>query len=300
VTEKKHSERKLRQAASIFENTIEGVIITDAQCNILSVNPAFTSITGYEEDEVRGKNPRVLSSGRQDRTFYERMWGTLSTYGYWQGEIWNRRKSGETYAEWLTISAIKDGDGTLKNYIAVFADITSSKKVHDEFEFLAHHDSLTKLPNRLLFNARLEHSLSRVLRTGSLLAVLMVDLDGFKFINDTLGHQIGDYVLEAVAGRLAASIRNEDTIARLGGDEFVVLLEDLVTEEDALEIAGKLITEISQPIALEHGETSLTASIGIAFSSREDKNPRAILSNADAAMYAAKNAGKNTCRIYEP
>ena len=299
VTEKKNSERKLKQAASIFENTIEGVIIADANVNILSVNPAFTSITGYEEDEVRGKNPRILSSGRQDKAFYERMWGALSTYGYWQGEIWNRRKSGETYAEWLTISAIKDGDGAIKNYIAVFADITSSKRMHDEFEFLAHHDSLTKLPNRLLFNARLEHSLSRVLRTGSLLAVLMVDLDGFKVINDSLGHHAGDCVLESVASRLAASIRSEDTIARLGGDEFVILLEDLVTEEDALEIAGKLITEISQPIALEHGETSLTASIGIAFSSRQDKNPRAILSNADAAMYAAKNAGKNTCRIYE-
>lgn len=299
VTEKKYSEHRLRQAVSIFENTIEGIIITDARCNILSVNPAFTSITGYDEDEVCGKDPRMLSSGRQDKVFYEHMWEALSAYGYWQGEIWNRRKSGETYAEWLTISAIKDDGGDVKNYIAVFADITSSKKMHDEFEFLAHHDSLTRLPNRLLFNARLEHSLSRVARTGSLLGVLMIDLDGFKQINDTQGHHAGDCVLETVAGRLAASIRDEDTIARLGGDEFVILLEDLITREDALEVARKLIAEVSRPIALEHGEVSLTASIGIAFSSVEDKNPRAILSNADAAMYAAKNAGKNTCRAHD-
>lgn len=175
ATEKKQTERKLKQAASIFENTIEGIIVTDANANILSVNPAFTKITGYEEDELRGKNPRVLSSGRQDKSFYERMWTALHTTGYWQGELWNRRKDGEIYAEWLTISVIRDSDEKIKNYIAVFADITSSKVQHDEFEFLAYHDPLTGLPNRLLFNARLSHSLSRVQRTGGLVAVLMVD-----------------------------------------------------------------------------------------------------------------------------
>lgn len=298
VTEKNHSERKLKQAASIFDNTIEGVIITDAHANILSVNPAFTRITGYEEDEVRGKKPRMLGSGRQNREFYVRMWRTLASCGYWQGEIWNRRKNGEAFAEWLTISVIQDADGKPKNYIAVFADITSSKKIHDEFEFLAHHDPLTKLPNRLLLNARLTHSLSRATRTGSLVAVLMVDLDGFKLINDRFGHHAGDRVLEMVAGRLAANIRDEDTVARLGGDEFVVVLEDLDAEHDAIAIARGLIREISASIVLDGHDASVTASVGIAFSSGTENNPKALLRGADHALYQAKNAGKNGYHIY--
>lgn len=298
VTEKNHSDRKLKQAASIFENTIEGVIIADAAANILSVNPAFTRITGYDEDEVRGKNPRILGSGRQDRGFYERMWHTLSASGYWQGEIWNRRKNGETYAEWLTISTIKDSSGNPKNYLAVFADITSAKRVHDEFEYLAHHDPLTQLPNRLLLNARLTHSLSRSIRTSNPVAVLMIDLDGFKLINDQFGHQAGDRVLEAVAERLSSHTRDEDTVARLGGDEFVVVLEDVAAETTAIEIADKLIQELSLPIALDGKCLSITASVGIAFSSGSEKNPKVLLRNADHALYQAKGAGKNTCHIY--
>lgn len=298
VTEKNRSERKLQQAASIFENTIEGVIIADGKANILSVNPAFTRITGYEEDEVRGKNPRVLSSGRQDRAFYERMWQALSSTGYWQGEVWNRHKSGKAYAEWLTISVIRDNAGEPKNYIAVFADITSSKKVHDEFEYLAHHDPLTKLPNRLLFNARLSHSLARAVRSGGLVAVMMIDLDGFKLINDQLGHHSGDQLLEIVADRLSAHTRNEDTVARLGGDEFVVVLEDLDSKDIATGIARKLIQEISRPIALDGREVAVTASVGIAFSSEAETNPKTLLTAADAALYEAKKAGKNTLRIY--
>jgi len=297
VTEKNHSERKLKQAASIFENTIEGVIIADGEANILSVNPAFTRITGYEEDEVRGKNPRVLGSGRQDRAFYKQMWEALSSTGYWQGEIWNRHKSGKAYAEWLTISVIRDTAGKPKNFIAVFADITSSKKVHDEFEYLAHHDPLTKLPNRLLFNARLSHSLARAVRSGGLVAILMIDLDGFKLINDHLGHHSGDQVLEIVADRLSTHTRIEDTVARLGGDEFVVVLEDLDSEDIATSIARKLIQEISRPITLDGREVAVTASVGIAFSSAE-KNPKALLTTADVALYEAKKAGKNTSRIY--
>lgn len=298
VTERNHSERKLKQAASIFENTIEGVIIADGEANILSVNPAFTRITGYEEHEVRGKNPRVLGSGRQDRAFYKQMWQALSSTGYWQGEIWNRHKNGKAYAEWLTINVIRDNAGEPKNFIAVFADITSSKKVHDEFEYLAHHDPLTKLPNRLLFNARLTHSLARAVRSGGLVAILMIDLDGFKLINDQLGHHSGDQVLEIVADRLSAHTRIEDTVARLGGDEFVVVLEDLGSEAIATSIARKLIQEISRPIALDGREVAVTASVGIAFSSTEEKNPKALLTTADVALYEAKKAGKNTLRIY--
>ncbi|MDD2832554.1 MAG: diguanylate cyclase [Methylotenera sp.] len=293
-TEKKHSERKLKQAASIFDNTIEGIIITDAHANILSVNPAFMKITGYEEDEVRGSNPRVLSSGRQDQAFYQRMWGALNTTGYWQGELWNRRKNGEAYAEWLTISAILDADQQVKNYIAVFADITSSKLAHDEFEFLAHHDPLTKLPNRLLFNARLSHALSRTKRTGDLIAVLMIDLDGFKLINDQYGHQSGDRVLEIVAERLITHIRGEDTVARLGGDEFVIVLEDVTSYEGATDVAYKLIEAIAHPMMLNDIAVSVTASIGIAFSTMADNNPKVLITGADNALYEAKNAGKNT------
>lgn len=293
-TEKRRSERKLKQAESIFENTIEGIIITDADVKILSVNPAFTRITGYEEDEVRGKNPKILSSGKQDNAFFKRLWESLRSGGYWQGELWNRRKNGETYAEWLTISVILDANNKVKNYIAVFADITSSKIAHDEFEFLAHHDPLTKLPNRLLFNARLTHSLSRIKRTGHNLAVLMIDLDGFKFINDEFGHQTGDQVLEIVAERLMAVTRDEDTVARLGGDEFVVLLEDIEESNGASDVAHKLIQEISQPIILEKNILRITASVGIAFSSTIGYSSKELISCADAALYQAKSAGKNT------
>ena len=299
VSEKKKTEHKLKQAASIFENTIEGVIIADAQANIISVNPAFTRITGYDEDEVRGKNPRILSSGRQPRSFYETMWGSLLQEGYWQGEIWNRRKNGETYAEWLTISAMQGSSGKPNNYIAVFADITSAKRVHDEFEYLAHHDPLTGLANRLLFKARLTHSISRASRNGCAVAVLMIDLDGFKQINDRYGHQVGDDVLELVATRLKASTREEDTVARLGGDEFVILLEDLDDLELAEQIGAKLIDIVSQPMQLDGEEVCLTASVGIAFSEPSTKNPETVLSRADKALYNAKNAGKNTCHTYD-
>ncbi len=292
-TEKKRSERKLKQAASIFENTIEGIIIADADANILSVNPAFTRITGYEEDEVRGKNPNILSSGRQDKAFFKRLWESLQSSGYWQGELWNRRKNGETYAEWLTISVILDANDKVKNYIAVFADITSSKIAHDEFEFLAHHDPLTKLPNRLLFNARLTHSLSRIKRTGDNVAVLMIDLDGFKLINDEFGHQAGDHVLEVVAERLTANTRSEDTVARLGGDEFVVVLEDIMEITGATDIARKLIQEISQPILLDKNIMTVTASVGIALSSMNGDNSKTLINSADNALYQAKSAGKN-------
>jgi diguanylate cyclase (GGDEF)-like protein/PAS domain S-box-containing protein len=292
-TEKRLSERKLKHAATIFENTIEGIVITDANVKILSVNPAFTRITGYKEDEVRGKNPSILSSGKQDKAFYKSLWESLQSSGYWQGELWNRRKSGETYAEWLTISVILDANDKVKNYIAVFADITSSKIAHDEFEFLAHHDSLTKLPNRLLFNARLTHSLSRIKRTGDNVAILMIDLDGFKFINDEFGHQAGDRVLEVVAERLIANTRSEDTVARLGGDEFVVVLEDIMEITGATDIAHKLIQEISQPIMMDKNIMTVTASIGIALSSMIGDNSKVLISSADNALYQAKNAGKN-------
>ncbi len=299
VSEKRQSERKLKQAASIFENTIEGVIIADAHANILSVNPAFTRITGYAEDEVRGKNPRVLSSGRQPRSFYETMWGSLLQEGYWQGEIWNRRKNGETYAEWLTINAMPGANGKPNNFIAVFADITSAKRVHDEFEYLAHHDPLTGLANRLLFKARLTHSVSRAARNGLPVAVLMIDLDGFKQINDCYGHQVGDQVLEVVATRLKASTREEDTVARLGGDEFVILLEDLDDLQLAEQVGDKLINIVSQPIQLDGVELSLTASVGIAFSEPGTRSPEIVMSRADQALYNAKNAGKNTCQTYD-
>lgn len=298
VTDRKLSERKLKQAASIFENTIEGVIVADAQANIVSVNPAFCRITGFREDEVLGRNPRILGSGRQDRVFYERMWKTLLDTGYWQGEIWNRRKSGEAYAEWLTINVIKDAAGNPLNYIAVFADITSAKRVHDEFEFLAHHDPLTQLPNRLLFNARLTHSLSRSIRARMPLAVLMVDLDGFKLINDQFGHAAGDRVLEVIGMRLADGIRGEDTVARLGGDEFAIVLEDLESNTLASDIARKLIRSISAPIDLNGMRVSVTASIGVAISSPSENSPSQLLRCADEALYLAKGAGKNTCHIF--
>ena len=300
VTEQVRAEARLRQAASVFSSTEEGVVITDPGGVIIDVNPAFTEITGYSRAEAIGKNPRILRSDRQDAAFYAALWQSLNATGRWQGEIWNRRKSGEIYPEWLTINAVRDEDAQLVNYVAVFSDISGIKQSQAQLAHLAHHDPLTDLPNRLLFHDRLGHALSRADRDGSQLAVLFIDLDRFKHINDSLGHLAGDGLLQEVARRLTGAVRREDTVARMGGDEFTLLLEDLRRPEDAAVLARKLLEALGDPYAIAGRELFVTASVGISLYPRDGQSAEELVRNADAAMYQAKDAGRNGYHFYTP
>ncbi|MDA8129483.1 MAG: EAL domain-containing protein [Betaproteobacteria bacterium] len=298
ITEQKAAELRLYQAAKVFENTSEGVVITDAARRIVAVNRAFTRITGYSEDEVMGREPSLLQSGRHDAEYYDRMWRAIDSHGRWQGEIWNRRKNGSDYPEWLNISVVRDDAGAIANYIGVFSDITSIKEARDRVEYTAHHDALTGLPNRLLFRDRLEQALVLSRRSGSGVAVLFLDLDRFKVINDTLGHEAGDLLLREVAQRLTGCLRGEDTVARMGGDEFVVIQKGVAQPEDAALLATRMLTEISRPFSLGGHEIVTGLSIGISLYPEDGEDVSTLLKNADAAMYRAKDKGRNGYQFY--
>ncbi|MBK1717886.1 EAL domain-containing protein [Thiocystis violacea] len=301
ISARMEADKSLRQAARVFESTAEGVIITDPHECILAVNRAFTEITGYREEEILGKTPRLLQSGRHDKRFYQALWSELKRTGLWRGEIWNRHKSGEIYPELMTISAVLDGSNELTHYVGVFRDISHIKRSEKQLEFLAHHDPLTGLPNRSLFQARLEHCLRRASRHARRVGLLFIDLDRFKIINDTLGHPIGDGLLRTVAEALAAQVRSEDTIARLGGDEFVVILEDIQTEADATLFAQRLLlTVFDQPFRVGVREIFVTASIGISVYPRDGEDIDTLLRRADIAMYQAKALGRNAFVPFDP
>lgn len=302
ITEIKHHETDLRQAAAVFETTHEGVIITDAQRRIQRVNRAFTDITGYNTEEATGRTPAFLNSGRHDREFYTSMWDETAKAGYWQGEIWNRRKNGELYPELLSISSVKNENGELTNYVGVFADITKLKASEKELEFLAHHDPLTKLPNRMLFMSRLQHAIDTAKRKqsdGTSLAILMLDLDRFKDVNDSYGHSAGDDLLQMVSTRLTLRLRATDTICRLGGDEFVVLLEDLNHPESAARIASDLIASLNEVWKLTTGqEIRIGTSIGIALYPEHGETGAELLQHSDTALYQAKGEGRNCFKYF--
>jgi diguanylate cyclase (GGDEF)-like protein/PAS domain S-box-containing protein len=300
VTDQVQAESRLRQAASVFSSTEEGVVITDPDGVIIDVNAAFTGITGYSRAEAIGNTPRLLRSDRQDAAFYAALWGSLNATGRWQGEIWNRRKSGEIYPEWLTINAVRDERGELVNFVAVFSDISGIKQSQAQLAHLAHHDPLTGLPNRLLFADRLGHALSRAQRDGSQLALLFIDLDRFKHINDSLGHLAGDGLLQEVARRFTAAVRREDTVARMGGDEFTLLLEDLRRPEDAAVLARKLLDALADPYTIAGRDLFVTASVGISLFPRDGATADELVRNADAAMYQAKDEGRNGYHFYRP
>ncbi len=289
---------KLKLSTAVFKNTQEAIMITDADVNILDVNDAFASITGYTKDEVIGLNPTILKSGRHDQSFYEDLWESLTNEGYWQGNIWNRNKDGKVYPEWLNISVIKDDNGIVINYIAVFSDITQLKENEKRLNFLAHHDVLTTLPNRLLLSARLEHSIDICNRLGSYAGVCFLDLDNFKIINDSYGHDIGDEVLKEAASRLQRLVRADDTLARIGGDEFVFVFENLDRPDEMSAIADKIVESLQAPFKIEGKEFFLGVSVGISIYPDDGKTQAALSKNADTAMYVAKNAGKNTFRYY--
>lgn len=288
---------ELRLAKAVFETTAEAMMITDAQQEIISVNPAFTEVTGYSRDQVVGKTPHILSSGRHNANFYHSMWKTLEDVGHWRGEVWNRRADGAIYVQRVTISSIRDVGGDVTNYVGVFSDITREKEASEKLRHTASHDALTGLPNRALLRDRLEQAVSKASRDDSGLALLFIDLDGFKPINDTHGHLIGDLLLQGVAERLRDCVRESDTVARLGGDEFVILSLNADTIEDASKIAQKVLDTLMVPFTLNGIEARVGGSIGIALFPEHARNSEDLLQAADHAMYAAKNAGRRCYRI---
>jgi diguanylate cyclase (GGDEF)-like protein/PAS domain S-box-containing protein len=300
ITERRKAEKLLRMTSSVFEESREGIIITDPDVNIIKVNRAFCALTGYDTDEVMGKNPRILQSGHQGRDFYQGMWNSLREAGFWHGEIWNRRKSGEVYAEDLSIISIHDEQGNILHYVGMFSDITEKKRQHERIEHLAYHDALTRLPNRTLLSDRMKQALARAARNDTRVAVCYLDLDGFKIVNDMHGHRAGDKLLSQVARRLEASVRAEDTVARLGGDEFVVLLTDLTTAMEEGAILPRILERLSEPCTLDEGKSaSVSASIGVAVYPGDGNDPDSLIRQADQAMYEAKQSGRNRIHLFD-
>ncbi len=300
ITERKLAEEKLRLAASVFTNINEGIVITDADNRILKVNAAFTRITGYTREEVVGENPCLLSSGHLAPEFFDEMWRSLNQTGHWVGEIWNRRKNGEKYTEWLTISAVNDEQGKLSHYVAVFADISKIKEQERQLQLIAYYDALTGLPNRLLFLDRLKQAVAQAQRCGGLLAMCYGDLDGFKSVNDRYGHEAGDNVLVTIGKRMQESVRACDTVGRIGGDEFVILLMGLENFEECGMVLTRVVDSVAQPIQLDGHSVSLSTSLGVALFPQNDADPDMLFQHADQAMYQAKQTGKNIIRFFDP
>lgn len=298
ITEQKRTEEQLRRAATFFANTSEAILITDAANRIIAVNPAFTHITGYGADEVIGEDPKLLRSGRHNEAFYAQMWATLQRMGRWQGEVWNRRKSGEVFPEWLSIVAIKDVDGMVQQYMAIFSDITRRKRDEQKIWRQANFDALTGLPNRTLFTDRLAQALQAAHHEGWQVALMFIDLDRFKWVNDTLGHNAGDHLLQEVAHRLKSCVNEMATVARLGGDEFTVVLPDIGSPHEAEQAAEYILRRLAEPILLDGHETFVSGSIGITFYPRDADSIEDLMRNADSAMYRAKQAGRNTYRYF--
>lgn len=283
----------------VFENAKEGVIITAPDTTILSVNAAFSAVTGYTEEEAIGLRPSMLRSGRQDKTFYTHMWHELQQFGQWQGEIWNRNKKGQEYLEWLSVTAVRNEQGELSHYVGIFSDITSSKQSEEQLLYLAHYDQLTGLPNRILFNDRLKQAIAQARREQLQVAVLFLDLDGFKSVNDTLGHAAGDELLRQVARRLTTCLRATDSVARFGGDEFTIVLAAIDERDSVAKIAHKIIAEVARSYLIDGAEAAITTSIGITFYPGDAEEPGLLIQRADHAMYHAKRHGKNHHEFYD-
>ena len=292
------TQHDLKLYATVFTNASEGMLISDSQGRIIATNPAFSEITGYTSAEMFQRSPSMLKSGRQPDSFYREMWRTLDRRGQWQGEIWNRRKNGEIYPEWLSITAVRNEDDATSHYIGLFSDITERKRAEARIHHLAHHDSLTNLPNRLLLQDRLEQAILQSRRVGNHTAVLLLNLDRFKTINDSLGHDLGDGLLQQVAHRCLAVVRETDTVSRPGSDEFVLVVPEVEHPQDAALVARKLLQTVSRPYLLGDHEITVTASIGIAIYDGDGLTPAELLRNADAAMYRAKADGRNAFQFY--
>ena len=292
-------EDSLRLAATVFESSAEGILITDAQQRIISVNPALLAITGFRADEVLGNTPAMFASGRHDPEFYRQLWAAIARDGFWRGEIWNRRQSGDVFPQVLTITAVRDAAGVTTHYIGSFFDISDRKQAEERIHFMAHHDALTKLPNRTLLDDRLRQAIAKSRRSHEHTAVLFLDLDRFKLINDTLGHDVGDRLLERVAQALQGLLRETETVARLGGDEFIIVIPELTVIDRAAVVARKVIELVSQPHDIEGRVLHVTTSVGISIYPEDGTDPATLLRNADLAMYHAKESGRNNFQFFE-
>ena len=290
---------RLELFARLFENSGEAIIITDADRRILMVNPAFEHITQYSMEEVAGKNPKLLSSGKQTPEFYRQMWASIETMGHWSGEIWNRRKNGDVYPEWLSIGVIRNAKGRVLNYISLFSDITKRKEAEHRIEFLAHYDILTSLPNRALFADRLKHALQIASRGQTRVGLMFLDLDKFKEINDTLGHLAGDQLLQSVSKRLISCVRQSDMVSRQGGDEFMILLEEIGSRQDVEVVAGKIMQAMSEAHVIGRERRIVSFSIGAAIYPDDALDEKTLTQYADLAMYQAKESGRNNFRFYQ-
>jgi diguanylate cyclase (GGDEF)-like protein/PAS domain S-box-containing protein len=293
LTEQKKAEDELRLAHTVFETSSEGMLVTDADNRIIMVNPAFTGITGYKREEAIGRDPSFLQSERQDKEYYRQMWKILLRNNNWQGEIWNRRRNGEEYPQWLSIAVIRDPKKkNIVNYVALFSDISERKQAEEILRHQAMHDPLTRLPNRVMFDERLRGSLSRANRLKSKVALLYLDLDNFKTINDSLGHLAGDRVLQMVADRLRECLRLEDVVARIGGDEFSAILDDVQSIDDAVATAERIISSLNDMDCSIEGGERIQTSVGIALYPDHGTSMEELLHHADHAMYSAKRLGK--------
>ena len=300
ITEYKKAEEYRRLSAQVIDNTSEGVMITDAEGTIVEVNNSFLTITGYTQDEVIGKNPRVLSSGYHDHSFYRKMWSSLQHTGQWKGEIWNRRKDGSIFPELQHVNAVKDEKSTITHFVSIFSDISKDKKTQEEIDYLAHYDPITKLPNRLMLNARLEQAISRARISDKHVGVIFIGIDRFKYINDSFGYHLGDDVLKRIAERLQASLGDNYFAARIGGDEYVLLAEDLKEVEQISLVVQKAFEVFKKPIGISEREVQLSASLGVCVYPNDGEEKSLLLRNADSAMYQAKKEGRNTYRFYTP
>lgn len=298
VTVFKETAEELELAACVFDNTLDGVLITDTNGAILSVNPAFTDITGYSEDDVIGKNPRILQSNRHDEEFYVSMWEEIQTNSRWSGEIWNRRKDGDLYLESMTISMVRDENGEPVRYVSVFNDITALRRKDEHLKHLAFHDALTDLPNRTLLMDRINQKLINSNREQFSLAVMFLDLDGFKAVNDRFGHNVGDELLKEVAKRLLALVRESDTVARVGGDEFMFILNNPEGKDEVEYVAKRVVESINEPITVCSDVLNIGASVGIAMFPDDGDSSIDLINNADIAMYASKRLGRNNISFF--
>ncbi len=284
---------KLQISATIFDSANEAIVVTDADNNFVTVNPAFCTLTGYSRDEVIGQTPKILKSGKQNAAFYKQMWHQLNTMGFWNGELWNKRKDGEEYAEWLSIKVVYNEDGSKKMHVALFSDVTQRKQADEIIWKQANYDLLTQLPNRQLFNDRLEYEIKMSHRTDLSLALLFIDLDFFKSVNDTMGHEVGDLLLINVAQRISAVVRESDTVARISGDEFTAILPQLESAHNAKRVAIAIVETLSQPFDLNGEMVTISASVGISIYPQDAKNSKELMQNADKAMYKVKHQGRN-------
>lgn len=289
---------KLKEFQKLLEFCPDPMVVTDHQAKIQAVNGTFSEVTGYGWKDVMGKNPRLLQSGRHEKKFYRDLWASLLNDGYWAGEIWNRRKNGEIYPEWLTITAIKDSRGCLTHYLGVFKDITSQKLWEERLTYMAYHDALTELPNRFLLHDRLKQALALARRRKYFVALLSLDLDGFKLVNDSCGHTFGDALLKSVAERLTGSVREGDTVARTGGDEFVIILAFVEREQDTRKIAENILTDLALPFKISGQTLRITGSIGISIYPADGSTVHDLMKHSDAALYRAKAKGKSIAEHY--